>query len=155
MHPDVYSIRGFSSHPQLRSNSFILLLIHCVILERYRSKVQEYRIRSSEKFLSFYKDIIDARYFPFYIILSNYVRSISFYQNKHHDVRQIRFHVCIKMHRCKRRIYKRKTLFGQPNILFFCFFLNRMHGNVDIPMINFIERRFFVRKYLDFLCNII
>ena len=34
-----------------------------------------------------------------------------------HNVRQIRFHVCIKMRRCKRRVCKRKTLFGQPNIL--------------------------------------
>ena len=25
------------------------------------------------------------------------------------------FHVCIKMRRCKRRVCKRKTLFGQPN----------------------------------------
>ena len=30
-------------------------------------------IRSSEKFLSFYKEIMDAQRFPFYIILSNYV----------------------------------------------------------------------------------
>ena len=57
---------------------------------------------------------MDAR-FPFYIILSNYVRSILFYKNKDYNVRQIRFHVCIKMRRCKRRVCKRKTLFGQPN----------------------------------------
>ena len=49
-------------------------------------------------------------HFHFYIILSNYVRSILFYENKDHNVRQIRFHVCIKMHRCKR-----EALFGQPN----------------------------------------
>ena len=68
-------------------------------------------IRLSEKFLSFYKEIVDAaQHFSFYIILSNYVWSILFYQNKDHNVRQIRFHVCIKMHRCKR-----KTLFEQPN----------------------------------------
>ena len=30
-------------------------------------------IRSSDKFLSFYKEIMDAQHFPFYIILSNYV----------------------------------------------------------------------------------
>ena len=40
-----------------------------------------YNIRLSEKFLSFYKEIMDAQYFPFYIILSNYI-SILFYQNK-------------------------------------------------------------------------
>ena len=57
---------------------------------------------------------MDAR-FPFYIILSNYVRSILFYKNKDYNVRQIRFHVCIKVRRCKRRVCKRKTLFGQPN----------------------------------------
>ena len=30
-------------------------------------------IRSSEKFLSFYKETMDAQHFSFYIILSNYV----------------------------------------------------------------------------------
>ena len=30
-------------------------------------------IRSSEKFLSFYKEMVDAQHFPFHIILSNYV----------------------------------------------------------------------------------
>ena len=78
---------------------------------------QTSHIRSSEKFLSFYKEMMDARRFPFYIILSDYVWSILFYQNKDHKVRQIRFHVCIKMHRCKRRVCKRKTLFGQPNTI--------------------------------------
>ena len=56
---------------------------------------------------------MDALHFPFYIILSNY---ILFYQNKDHNVRQIRFYVHIKMHRCKRRVCKRKTLLGQPNV---------------------------------------
>ena len=70
-------------------------------------------IKSSEKFLSFCKEIMDALHFPFYIILSNY---ILFYQNKDHNVRQIKFHVYIKMHRCKRRVCRRKTLLGQPNI---------------------------------------
>ena len=51
-------------------------------------------IKSSEKFLSFYKEIMDAQHFPFYFILSNYVWSILFYQNKDHNVRQIKFHVC-------------------------------------------------------------
>ena len=59
---------------------------------------------------------MDAQYFPFYIILSNYVRSVLFYQNKDHNAQQIRFHVYIKMRRYKRRVYKGKTLFGQPNI---------------------------------------
>ena len=53
--------------------------------------------------------------FLFYIILSNYVRSILFYQNKNHNVRQIRFHVYIKMRCSKRCVCKRKTLSGQPN----------------------------------------
>ena len=70
-------------------------------------------IRSSEKFLSFDEKIMRAQHFSFYIILSNYVRSSLFYQNKNHNVRQIRFHVCIKVRRCKRRVCKRKTLFGQ------------------------------------------
>ena len=60
---------------------------------------------------------MDAQYFTFYIILSNYVWSILFYQNKDHNIRQIRFHVCVKMYRCKRRVYKRETLFGQLNMI--------------------------------------
>ena len=74
-------------------------------------------IRSSEKFLSFYKEIIDTQYFPFYIILSNYVWSSLFYQTKDHNVRQIKFGVCIKMRCCKRRVCKRKILSGQPNVI--------------------------------------
>ena len=40
--------------------------------------VFEKHIRLSEKFLSFYEETIDAEYFLFYIISSNYVRSIFF-----------------------------------------------------------------------------
>ena len=72
-------------------------------------------IMSSEKFRPFYKEIMNAQHFSFYIILSNYVWSILFYQDKDYNVRQIRFHVCIMMRYCKRRVYKRMTLFGQPN----------------------------------------
>ena len=54
-------------------------------------------IMSSEKFRPFYKEIMNAQHFSFYIILSNYVWSILFYQDKDYNVRQIRFHVCIKM----------------------------------------------------------
>ena len=48
------------------------------------------------------------------------LRVILFYrirrnQGKDYNVRQIRFHVCIKMRRCKRRVCERKTLFGRPN----------------------------------------
>ena len=60
-----------------------------------------------------YKEIMDAQHFPFYIILSNYVWSILFYQDKNYNVRHIRFHVCIKMRCCKRRACKRKTLAEQ------------------------------------------
>ena len=57
------------------------------------------------------------RRFLFYIILSNYVRSMLFYRDKHRDILQTWFHVCMKMHRCKRHVCERKTLSGQPNIL--------------------------------------
>ena len=67
---------------------------------------------------------MDAQYFPFYIILSNYVRSVLFYQNKDHNARQIRFHVYIKMRRYKRRVCKRKTLFGQPNIYIYIYIIS-------------------------------
>ena len=59
--------------------------------------------------------MMDAQHFPFYIILSNYVCSILFHKNKNHNVRRIRFHFCIKIHRWKRRVCKGKTLFGQPS----------------------------------------
>ena len=86
--------------------------VRCDVTGTYR---REESIRWCEKFLSSYKEIMDAQYFSFCIILSNYVRSILFYRNKNHDVRQIRFRVCMKMRRCKRRICKRKTFLGQPN----------------------------------------
>ena len=71
--------------------------------------------RSPEKFLSFYKEIMDAQHFEFYIILSNYVWTILSYQTKDHNVRHIRFQVCIKMRCLKRRVCKGKTLSGQPS----------------------------------------
>ena len=58
---------------------------------------------------------MDAQHFLFYIILSNYVWSISFYQTRDHNVRQIRFYVCIKMHFGVKDVCKRKALSGQPN----------------------------------------
>ena len=51
---------------------------------------------------------MDAQRFPFYIILSNYLWSISFYRDKDSNVRQIRFHVCIKMRRCESRVKERR-----------------------------------------------
>ena len=46
------------------------------------------RIRLSEKFLSFYEELIDAQRFLFYIILSNYVRPILLCWDKHRDISQ-------------------------------------------------------------------
>lgn len=57
---------------------------------------------------------MDAQDFSFYIILSK----LLFYQNKDRNVGQIRFHDCIMMHRRKRRVCNRKTLFGQSNIFY-------------------------------------
>ena len=73
-------------------------------------------IRLSEKFLSFYEEIIDAQHFLFYIILSNYVRSILFCWDKHRDISQPWFHVCMVVHCCKKHVCERKRLSGQPNM---------------------------------------
>ena len=67
------------------------------------------------KFLSFYEKIIDAQCFLFYIILSNYVRSILFCWDKLRDISQTRFHVCTKLHCCKKHVCEKETLSGQPN----------------------------------------
>ena len=75
-----------------------------------------WNIRLSEKFLSFYKEIIDAQRFSFYIILSNYIRSILLCWDKHRDISLTWFHVCMKVHCWKRHVCERKTLFGQSNI---------------------------------------
>ena len=48
----------------IASNDFLYLLF---------IYLRVYFIRSSEKLLSFYKEIMDAQYFLVYIILSNYV----------------------------------------------------------------------------------
>ena len=54
---------------------------------QYSKALKPMYIKSSGKFLSFYEKIMDAQYFPFYIILSSYVWSILFYRNKDHNVR--------------------------------------------------------------------
>ena len=51
------------------------------VLERQLLSIFEYyenSIRLSRKFLSFYKETIDARRLSFYIVLPNYVRCILF-----------------------------------------------------------------------------
>ena len=53
-----------------------------------------YYISLSEKFLSFYEQIIDAQRCLFYIILSKYVRFILFCWDKHRDISHTWFHVC-------------------------------------------------------------
>ena len=58
-------------------------------------------IRLSQKILSFYKEIIDARQFLFPIILSNYLWSILFYRNIKQEILFI--------------LIKRKELLGQSN----------------------------------------
>ena len=75
----------------------------------------EYSIRLSEKFLSFYEEITNAQGFLFYIILSNYVRSILFCRDKHRDISQTWFHVCTKVDCCRKHVCERKILSGQPN----------------------------------------
>ena len=70
------------------------------------SKCKSKCIRLSEKFLSFYEEI-DAQRFSFYIISSNYVRSIFFCWDKHCDISQTWFHVCTKVH-CRKKTRLRK-----------------------------------------------
>ena len=62
----------------------------------------------SEKFLSFYEEIIDAQRFLVYIILSNYVRSILFRWVKLCDISQTWFHVSTKV-----RCYKKTGRFEE------------------------------------------
>ena len=81
----------------------------------HENEQRYYYIRLSEKFLSFYKEITDAERFLFYSILSNYVRSILLCWDKHSEISQTWFHVCTKVHCCKKHVCERKTLFGQPN----------------------------------------
>ena len=66
-------------------------------------------IRLSEKFLSFHEEIIDAQRFVFYAILSNYVRCILFCWDKHRDVSQTWFRVCMKAYCCTKHVCERKT----------------------------------------------
>ena len=80
-------------------------------------------IRLSEKFLSFYEEIIDAQRSLFYIILSNYVRSILFCWDKHRDILQIWFHVCMKVHCCKKITFAKEKYFLDN--------LNRLNNRID------------------------
>ena len=54
------------------SSVFLTFLTNTIVI------LKDQNIRLFEKFLSFYEEIIDAQCFLFYIILSNYVRSILF-----------------------------------------------------------------------------
>ena len=96
------------------------LVHHCIYYSTYiLINWLQVRIRLSEKFLSFYEEIINAQRFLFYIILSNYVRFILSCWDKHRDISQTWFHVCMNVHRFKKHVCERKILFGQPNMLNF------------------------------------
>ena len=74
-------------------------------------------IRSSEKFLSFYEEIIDAQRFSFYIILTNYVRIILLCWDKHRDISQTWFLVCVKVQYCKKHVCLNIVRCKKPNTL--------------------------------------
>ena len=87
-----------SSVINVKKGQYIIILNILLLFSNlctFWSFINVYYTRSSKKFLSFYKEIMDAQHFLSYIILSNYVWSILFYQNKDHNIWQIRFHVCI------------------------------------------------------------
>ena len=119
-------------------------------------------VRSSEKFLSFYEEIIDARRFLYYITLCcityyYILLHITYYYimlytlcfvlyyiillnrwdkllncwDKHRDISQTRFHVCMKMHRCKKRVCGRKILFNDL-ILVYLINVNLYLTNITI-----------------------
>ena len=61
----IFSLLNFSiSHEE-----FLAILNHKSSIRLYLTTTLT--IRSSEKFLSLYKEIMNAQHFPFYIILSN------------------------------------------------------------------------------------
>ena len=100
-------------------------------------------IRLSGKFFSFYMEIIDAQHFLFYIILSNYARAILFSRDKHRDISQTWFHVCTKVHCCKKHVRERKTLSGQPNTIktSMNFTVSSIHSNLfSLPRYNFHDQ---------------
>ena len=70
-------------------------------------------IRSSEKFLSFYEEIIEANVFCF--ILFCRTTYDPFCPAHKCDISQTWFHVCMKVHCCKKHVCERKTLPGQSN----------------------------------------
>ena len=113
----------------------------------YRFFAHRLYIRSSEKFLSFYKEIIKTQYFPFYIVLSNYVWSILFSQTKDRNIRQIRFRVCTKIRRCKTRVCNRKILSGQPNTFVSLIYRPMISSNNKIK----IEQGLF-RPFVHYTC---
>ena len=60
----------------MRVSSFFFCFFIVVLLAKYyrkRCTLDTLYIRLSQKFLSFYKEIIDAQHLLFYIILLNYV----------------------------------------------------------------------------------
>ena len=96
----------------------LIQILTLTVLQYNRQDDREHvHIRLSEKFLSFYEEIIDAQRFLFYIIFSNYVRSILFCWDKHRDISQTRFHVCTKVHCCKKNTFAKERHFPD-NLLY-------------------------------------
>lgn len=79
-------------------------------------------LRCIRLFLSVYKKIIDAHNRLFYIILLNYVWSILFHWDKNRNVWETTFHVYVKMHCCKTRVWDnlimRFVIFGKRKFMY-------------------------------------
>ena len=101
---------------------------------------------------------INAQRFLFYIILSNYVRSMLFCWDKHRDISQTWFHVCMKVHWCETQ--------EQPNIMLchyvyiyyviniLCVYMKRMwriHKNFSWYVSKHLRVSLYMRKRKIFL----
>ena len=102
-------------------------------------------IRLSEKFLSFYEEIIDAQCFFFYITLSNYVRSILFCWDKHRDISRTCFHVCMKLHCFKKtRLRKKDNLIVCIELRIDVYFRDRIQRRI-------VRLRIFLQNHITYI----
>ena len=106
--------------PIISINIFCFIIGTLLIIKQMivSSNTLSCTVRLSEKFLSFYEEIIDAQRFFFCIIFSNYVRSILFCWDKHRDISQTWFHVCMTLRTVVKNTFAKERHFP-GNIIHF------------------------------------
>ena len=83
--------------------------------ERKKRKKESYQVVGKVSFFLWRNNRRTTVFVLYYFVELRTIHLRTFRWDKHGDISQTCFHVCTKVHCCKRQVCERKTFFGQPN----------------------------------------